>query len=63
MPISIPKTFRYLDRKIPLCHQGLWHITMRNLTSSRLEPTVQWGIRYQTGDGMVGTVPKAHHHD
>ena len=49
MPICIPKMFTLLDRQIPLCRQGLSHITMRTLTSSRLEPTISWGIWYQTG--------------
>lgn len=63
MPICIPKMLRLLGRQIPLSRQCLWHITMRTLTSCRLEPTIIWGIRYQTVDGMMGTVPKAHHHD
>ena len=63
MPICIPNMFRLLDRQIPLCCQGLWHITLRRLTSSGLDPNVDWGFGYQTGDGMMGTVPKAHHHD
>ena len=55
--------FRILDRQIPLCRQRLWHITRRPLTSSRLEPFTRWMIQYQTGDGMMCTVPKAHHPD